>query len=128
MAKYTGISFPFRVGVKGGIVLSTADDKTITHLVESMQQILLTRPLERSMEFEVHSDIDSDIFSPNDVSSHTLIAHQVRKALTELEPRIQVNSVDVVEGEQENAVIVKVYFSVNSFDGEVYSAYMKVGE
>ena len=39
---FTGISFPFRVGVKGGVVMSTTNEREVPHIIEAMKQILLT--------------------------------------------------------------------------------------
>ena len=88
---FTGISFPFRIGVKGGVVTSTTGIMDVQHIVEAMTQILHTRPMERCMEYHFKSEIDSNVFEPNDVSIKTLLAYQVKKALAELEDRITVD-------------------------------------
>ena len=85
---FTGISFPFRIGVKGGVVMSTTSVSDVQHIIEAMTQILGTRPMERCMEYHFKSDLDSDIFEPNDASCRTLIAYQAEEALKELEDRI----------------------------------------
>lgn len=103
---FTGISFPFRIGVKGGVVMSSTDVRSVPHIIEAMKQILLTRPNERCMEYAFKSDIDSDIFEPNDVSTHTLLEYQVEEALKQLEDRIEVNSVTITsEGSEIYATI-----------------------
>lgn len=103
---FTGISFPFRIGVKGGVVMSSTDVQGVPHIIEAMKQILLTRPNERCMEYAFKSDIDSDIFELNDVSTHTLLEYQVEEALKQLEDRIEVNSVTITsEGSEIYATI-----------------------
>lgn len=124
--KIRGISFPFRVGVKGGVVMSEASSTSVAHMVESIQQILLTRPMERSMSFEIYSDIDAEIFSPNDTSSHTLLEYQVRKAIEYLEPRVVVSSVQV-SSDEENKVIAHIVFSMTQFEG-AYTTDVEVGD
>lgn len=122
---YTGISFPFRIGVKGGVVTSTTSVSNAQHIIEAMKQILSTRPLERCMEYHFKSDIDSDIFEPNDASCRTLIAYQVEEALRELEDRIAVNSIDIVsEGSTVNAVI---HFTILAYN-TVHVTNIKVGD
>lgn len=122
---FTGISFPFRIGVKGGVVTSTTSVSDVQHIIEAMKQILGTRPMERCMEYHFKSDIDSDIFEPNDASCRTLIAYQVKEALTELEDRISVKSVDIVsEGSSINAVI---HFTILAYN-TVHVANIKVGD
>ena len=122
---FTGISFPFRIGVKGGVATSTTSVSDAQHIIEAMKQILGTRPMERCMEYHFKSDIDSDIFEPNDASCRTLIAYQVKEALTKLEDRISVRSVDIVsEGSTINAVI---YFTILAYN-TVHVANIKVGD
>ena len=122
---FTGISFPFRIGVKGGVVTSSTSVSDAQHIIEAMKQILGTRPGERCMEYHFKSDIDSDIFEPNDASSTTLIAYQVKEALQELEDRISVNSVDVVsEGSTIYAVINFTILAYNT----VHVSNVKVGD
>lgn len=124
-AGFTGISFPFRIGVKGGVVTSTTSRLDITHILESMEQIVRTRPLERCMEYHIKSDIDYTMFSPNDSSVRTLIAYQVEQALADLEDRIEVKSVEV--SSVENIVYANVTFKVLKYD-TVYSRSIKVGD
>ena len=122
---FKGISFPFRIGVKGGVVTSSTSIYSAQHIIEAMKQILGTRPMERCMEYHFKSDIDSDIFEPNDSSCRTLIAYQVEEALRELEDRIVVNSVKVVsEGSTVNAVINFTILAYNT----AHVANIKVGD
>lgn len=121
---YTGISFPFRIGVKGGVVLSSASTREVPHIIESMEQILRTFRYERTMEAEVYSDIDTNIFEPNDLSTHTLLEYQIEDALQRLEPRIEVKSIDLTaEG---SSVYATIHFKMVSFDTEHISK-LKVG-
>lgn len=122
---YTGVSFPFRIGVKGGVVTSTTNMREVPHIIESMKQILRTFKYERTMEFHVYSDIDTDIFEPNDVSTHTLLAYQIRDALSRLEPRIEVT--DVVVSSAGSEVFATVHFKVLSYDA-FYDVKLKVGD
>lgn len=122
---FTGISFPFRIGVKGGVVMSSTSVREVPHIIEAMEQILLTRPKERCMEYAFKSDINTDIFEPNDVSTHTLIAYQVKEALKELEDRIEVTSVEVTSRGSE--VFATINFKVLVYDAP-YTTELKVGD
>lgn len=122
---FTGISFPFRIGVRGGVVTSSTNVSDVQHIIEAMAQILRTRPMERSMEYHFKSDIDSDIFEPNDASCRTLIAYQVEEALRELEDRIEVNSVEVES--KDSSVIATIHFTVLKYN-TVHVANIKVGD
>ena len=107
---FTGISFPFRIGVKGGVVMSSTSSTDVQHIIEAMTQILCTRPMERGMEYHFKSDLDSSIFEPNDASTRTLLSYQIKEALRELEDRISVDSVDVVS--EGSKIIAVIYFTV----------------
>lgn len=122
---FTGISFPFRIGVRGGVVTSTTTVQEVPHIIEAMKQILLTRPKERCMEYHFRSDIDADIFEPNDSSTRTLIAYQVKEALRELEDRIEVLSVDVTS--RDSSVYATIHFKVLMYDS-TYTTEVKVGD
>ena len=125
MADFTGISFPFRIGVKGGVVMSSTNGKEIPHIIESIQQILQTAPYERCMEYHIYSEIDSDIFEPNDTSTHTLISYQVKEDLKRLENRIEVKEVQIQA--KDNEIYATILFKVLAYD-TAYSAYVKVGD
>ena len=124
---FKGISFPFRIGVKGGVVMSSTSPLEVPHIIEAMEQILLTRPLERTMEYHIGTEIDYNIFEMNDVSTHTLIAFEVREALKALEDRIEVIDVKVVEDIETNSIFAEITFKVLTY-GTTYSTKLKVGE
>lgn len=122
---YTGISFPFRIGVKGGVVTSTTSTREVPHIIESMKQILRTFQYERTMEHHVYSEIDTDIFEPNDTSTHTLLEYQIKDALRRLEPRIAVSSVNF--SSVNSSVYATINFKVLPYDSD-YTTKLKVGE
>ena len=122
---YTGISFPFRIGVKGGVVTSTTSTREVPHIIESMKQILRTFKYERTMEYHIYSEIDTDIFEPNDVSTQTLLQYQIKDALARLEPRIEV--VDVEISSSNDTIYATIRFKVLPYDTE-YTSKLKVGE
>jgi phage baseplate assembly protein W len=108
---YAGISFPFRIGDKGGVVMSSTSPEDSAHIKEAICQILLTPAHERCMECHFFSDIDTDIFEPDDESTRTLIAYQAREALRKLEKRIEVLDVGVDSGEN-GVIYCRVKFKV----------------
>lgn len=122
---FTGISFPFRIGVRGGVVTSTTNFRDVQHIVEAMTQILCTRPMERCMEYHFKSEIDSNLFEPNDVSMNTLLSYQVTEALKELEDRIEVNSVDIVS--EDTKVIAVINYTVLAYNTS-HTTSIKVGD
>ena len=123
---YKGISFPFRIGIKGGVVTSTTNVRDIPHIIEAMTQILSTSRFERCMEFHIYSEVDTNIFEVNDESCHALLAYQVKDALSALEDRIQVQKVTITS--EENTIYADITFSVTSYYDKTYNTKIKVGD
>lgn len=122
---FKGLSFPFRVSGTGGVEMSTTSVSDISHITEAIEQILLTRPRERKMEYHFKSDLDTLIFEPNDESLKSLMVYHVEEALKELEDRIDVLDVDIMS--EDNIVYVIVTFKVLIYD-TVYTKKIKVGD
>ena len=122
---FSGLSFPFRVSGTGGIEMSTTSVSDISHITEAIEQILLTRPRERKMEYHFKSDLDTLIFEPNDESLKSLMVYHVEEALKELEDRIEVLDVDFIS--EDNVIYVLVTFRVLIYD-TVYTKKIKVGD
>lgn len=123
---YTGISFPFRIGNKGGVVLSSTDRYSVPHIIESMEQILGTKFRERVMELSLGSDIDSQIFEPNNESTHGLIKYQIVQALEEQEPRIEVTTEGINIINKEEELIAEIDFVVVSYQSN-YQTTIRIG-
>ena len=122
---FKGLSFPFRVSGTGGVEMSTTSVSDISHITEAIEQILLTRPRERKMEYHFKSDLDTLIFEPNDESLKSLMVYHVEEALKELEDRIEVLDVDFIS--EDNVIYVLVTFRVLIYD-TVYTKKIKVGD
>ena len=123
---FNGISFPFRINAKGGVEMSHVDANTLQHIEESIQQILLTKPRERKMEYHFKSDLDTSIYEPNDSSARSLIEYQIRQALTELEDRITVTSVTVTS--KDSSIYATIQYKVNAYIDAQFTYTAKVGE
>lgn len=122
---FKGLSFPFRVSGTGGVEMSTTSVSDISHITEAIEQILLTRPRERKMEYHFKSDLDTLIFEPNDESLKSLMVYHVEEALKELEDRIDVLDVDIIS--EDNTIYVIITFRVLVYD-TVYTKKIKVGD
>ena len=109
---YTGISFPFRVGARGGVVMSSTSRYEIPHIEESIVQILGTRPMERWMEYHIFSDLDTFIFEPNDRSLQTLLRHQLNQAMRH-DKRVSIRRINFVI--DENFLWIEIDFRVESY-------------
>lgn len=106
--------------------MSHVDANTLQHIEESIQQILLTKPRERKMEYHFKSDLDTSIYEPNDSSARSLIEYQIKQALTELEDRITVTSVTVTS--KDSFIYAVIRYRVNVYIDAQFTYTAKVGE
>ncbi len=86
-----GMGFPPRVGPNGQIVWSEGE----ANVREAIQIILLTELNERLRLPEFGGGLGVFLFEPNTVTTRHLIQDRIVKALTQWEPRIVVESVNV---------------------------------
>lgn len=122
---YTGISFPFRVGVKGGVAMSSVSSVDAPHLVESLTQILSTRPFERVMEQQIKCEVSTYVFDPTNESTKALISYECRKAIEECDERVEILTLDTYS--EGSSIFVTVVFKVVNYEN-TYSLNVKVGE
>ena len=87
-----GISFPPRVGPDGRIVWSAGE----ANIREAIYIILMTRLNERVNLPSFGGNLGTFLFEPNTVTTRHLIELEIAQALRRWEPRIDVNSVEVV--------------------------------
>ena len=108
-----GISFPFRVSVRGGATMSVANTNSVDKIVESMQQIVLTREGERCMEYDVYSQIDKLVFNIEDDTLRQVCEYMLKDAINRLETRVTVNEVRLARDEKTGIIYALVNFTVN---------------
>jgi uncharacterized protein len=102
-----GISFPPRVGADGRMVWSEGD----ANILESIQVILKTASGERLRLPTFGAGIERTLFEPNTVATRFDISERIRRAVSDWEPRVSVQSVDVAEdpNDPEAAVATVAY-------------------
>src|SRR6476659_4817048 len=86
-----GWAFPLGTDATGGIALVTGERE----IAESIRLILGTAPGERPMRPEFGCRIKEHVFAPVNAAVGGAIAHGVRTALEQWEPRIDVQDVQV---------------------------------
>jgi uncharacterized protein len=120
-----GIAFPPRVGEDGRIAWSEGE----TNIREGIQVVLQTDRRERLRLPEFGAGLPSLLFEPNTPATHQRLADQVMKALATWEPRITVQSVDVVEdpGDEQGAIATIVYRLVATQTSERVSLAVALG-
>jgi uncharacterized protein len=93
----SGWSFPLRIDVAGGVVLSDGERK----LEESMRLILSTAIGERPMRPEFGCAVHDFVFATSEDSTMAAIGVAVRDALGRWEPRIHIMDVEVAPDDDE---------------------------
>lgn len=87
-----GMAFPPRVQPDGSLAWSSGED----NVREAIRIVLMTEPGERLYLPDFGAGLGRFLFEPNIASTHTLIAERIQDALQAWEPRVRVESVDVV--------------------------------
>lgn len=87
-----GMAFPPRVQPDGSVAWSRGED----NVREAIRIVLMTEPGERLYLPSFGAGLGRFLFEPNVASTHTLIAERIQGALQAWEPRVRVESVDVV--------------------------------
>lgn len=102
-----GISFPPRVGPDGRVAWSEGDQ----NIREAIRVILMTELRERLRLPEFGGGLNSYLFEPNTVMTRHQIQERITRSLTQWEPRISVESVDVEADDldSQSAVAVITY-------------------
>jgi phage baseplate assembly protein W len=127
--EYLGIGwrFPLQVTPSGAIAKARYEHR----VEESVYLILATAKGERAMLPDFGCGIHELVFAPNTPNTIGLVAQQVRRALVDWEPRIDVLDivVDSPEGEP-NLLLIKVGYRIranNALANLVYPFYLREG-
>ena len=123
----TGWQFPVRVNPQGGLSFSSGEQS----IAESIWVILSTAPGERQMRPQFGCGMQEMVFAPNNPTTFGNVAHQVRKALTENESRIDVLNVQVqTTPDEPNKLLICVDYRIRSnisYHNLVYPFFIKEG-
>jgi len=94
---------------------------------QAVQIILLTSRGERVMLSEFGAGLRDYVFEPNSEATRARLSEAVRKALVDWEPRIDLENVEVTEGDAPNVVLIHVDYVVratNTSYNRVYPFYL----
>jgi phage baseplate assembly protein W len=121
-----GWAFPLRP-VGGRLAYARYEEK----IEQAIQVILLTARGERAMLPEFGAGLRNYVFEPNSPATHRSVEGAVRQALTDWEPRINLERVEVTADEAEpNLLLIHVDYVVratNTFYNRVYPFYLLEG-
>lgn len=102
-----GFSIPFRVdSATGGVAQQRGDEK----LKENIIHILLTRIGERTMRRTYGGGVHDLVHDPNNDALRALAQHQVARGITQWEPRVLLQGIDVTQ--EEGQVFIRVRYVV----------------
>lgn len=122
-----GWRFPLQVTPQGRIAQSRYEQR----IEEAIVLILSTAPGERPMLPDFGCGIQNALFAPNDARTIALVVHEVRKALTRFEPRIDVLDVHAENTlDAPNLLLVRISYRVratNAIGNLVYPYYIREG-
>lgn len=122
-----GWKFPIQVNPRGGIAQSSYEQR----VEESIYLILSTRKGGRVMLPNFGCGIHELVFAPNTPGTVSLVVQQVRRALVENEPRIDVLDVTAeTSPEEPNLLLIRIGYRVranNAMGNVVYPFYLEEG-
>lgn len=120
-----GVAFPFRP-VDGKLQYAVHEES----IEQSIENVLLTSRRERVMLPEFGAGLRRLVFEPNSPATHRAVEEEVRTALIDWEPRIDLKEVVVGEGEAPNVLQVEIAYVVratNTFYNRVFPFYLLEG-
>lgn len=107
---YKGVSFPFQLNNKGGILLSDTSAENPEHLSQGLIQLLSTRRNERIMEVEYFTDLEQTLFE-NDESARTMAVDIITESVSEhMDERLAVDEDDIEIEFTENGMEVNITY------------------
>jgi phage baseplate assembly protein W len=121
-----GVAFPLRP-VSGTLQLAVHE----VSIEQSIEGILLTDRRERVMLPRFGAGLSRLVFEPNSPATHRAVEEQVHNALIDWEPRIDLQNVQVGEGESPNVLLIDVTYVVratNTYYNRVYPFYLLEGQ
>jgi len=121
----TGWKFPVQVSASGQLTFSAGEQ----NVEDSIWIILATARGERQMLPRFGCGVHDLVFAPNNPATQGNVAHLVKDALTEWEPRIDVLDVNV-DAPEPNTMLIRVDYRIrsnNTFGNLVYPFYITEG-
>ena len=102
-----GFSIPFRIDpATGGIAQQSGDEK----LKENIIHILLTRIGERTMRRTYGGGVHDMVHDPNNDALRALAQHQIAKAISQWEPRVLLQGIDVTQ--EDGQLLIRIRYVV----------------
>lgn len=123
----SGLAFPVKPTAGGRLPLVRGDD----NVAQAVTLILLTEPGERVMLPAFGAGLRRFVFEPNTPATRAAVAAAARRALTEWEPRIDLDRVEVLPDDADpGLLLIEVDYVVratNTAYNRVYPFYLLEG-
>ena len=120
-----GWRFPVGVDSRGRIAMSTYEED----IKEAIHIILRTQKGERVMRPDFGCGIYDYVFSPINTATLTLIERSVREAITEWEPRVEIEKIEIsTEEADQGRLLISIDYRVRRTNNRfnlVYPFYLK---
>ena len=102
-----GFSIPFRIDpATGGIAQQSGDEK----LKENIIHVLLTRIGERTIRRTYGGGVHDMVHDPNNDALRALAQHQIAKAISQWEPRVLLQGIDVTQ--EDGQLLIRIRYVV----------------
>lgn len=125
---FKGISYPFRISVRGGVEVSEATPTDVTHINEGIEQLLKTFPFERTMEFHIGSKVNESIFQNITPVNLGLLKLAIVRALAS-DDRIVVTIDDIhIVSTAESSVVLYIEYYLKEFNARYTTTTLTLGE
>lgn len=109
-----GWRYPLEIDPSGGFALASGVEK----LEQAMRLILTTYPGERPMRPEFGSRLRDHVFGPASLDSAAAVSHEVRRALTRWEPRVDVTEVTTYPSGVDGLLHIDIRYTVKATNDE----------
>ena len=94
-------------------IIPLKDDAAIKNAVRNL---LVTNAYERPFQPSLGANLKGFLFEPGDAITRINIKNRVSQTLKRHEPRIAVNSVDVIDRTEQNAYQINVSYTIKEYD------------
>ena len=121
-----GWKFPIKVNAKGGLTYSSGPER----IQDAIWIILSTSLGERLMLPDFGAGVNDYVFQDNSDVIRTRLQTVISQALVEWEPRIELQNVNVSQGDEPSQVLVSIDYLIrttNELFNLVYPLYLQEG-
>lgn len=109
-----GWRYPLETDPQGGFALAGG----VAKIEQAMRLVLTTYPGERPMRPEFGSRLRDHVFGPASVDSAAAVSHEVRRALTRWEPRVDVTAVHTYPAGEGTLFHIDIHYTVKATNDE----------